>query len=175
MRETDWGKLGLVLMGRAMLSKYLTQFYIDGCGYVPSQVVWPEAKLSPQASTGDFWTLTAKSDSAFCGNTAPFSWILVCTSFVCALQESIFPVLWKFCNQIPLDSKVKFPVGSNSLCWILRLGNLLWVLELLTMWEFVWYNCSAVCGSSAGQLYGGVNGDLLQEGLCHMVSDSGLP
>ena len=47
------GKLGLVLMGRAMLSKYLTQFYIDGCGYVPSQVVWPEAKLSPQASTGE--------------------------------------------------------------------------------------------------------------------------
>ena len=33
--------------------------------------------------------------------------------------------------------------------------------------EFIWYNCSAVCGSSARQLYGGVNGDLLQEGLCH--------
>ena len=37
----------------------------------------------------------------------------------------------------------------------------------LTMREFVWYNCSAVCASSAWWLYGGVNGDLLQEGLCH--------
>ena len=35
------------------------------------------------------------------------------------------------------------------------------------MREFVWYNCSAVCASSAWWLYGGVNGDLLQEGLCH--------
>ena len=29
--------------------------------------------------------------------------------FVCALQGSISPVLWKFCNQIPLAFKVKFP------------------------------------------------------------------
>ena len=35
------------------------------------------------------------------------------------------------------------------------------------MQEFIWYNCSAVCGSSARQLYGGVNGDFLQEALCH--------
>ena len=37
---------------------------------------------------------------------------------------------WKFCNQIPLASKVKFPRGSQSLCQIPRLGNLLWVLEI---------------------------------------------
>ena len=38
---------------------------------------------------------------------SPGSW---CTrGFVCALQESVSPVLWKFCNQIPLASKVKFP------------------------------------------------------------------
>ena len=30
------GKLGLVLMGRAMLSKSLIQFSVDGCGCVPS-------------------------------------------------------------------------------------------------------------------------------------------
>ena len=59
---------------------------------------------------------------------SPGSW---CTcGFVCALQESVSPVLWKFCNQIPLASKIKFPGGSQSLCWIPRLGNLLWVLEL---------------------------------------------
>ena len=31
---------------------------------------------------------------------------------------------------LPLTSKVKFPGGSQSLCWIPRLGNLLHVLEL---------------------------------------------
>ena len=50
--------------------------------------------------------------------------------FVCVLQESLSTVLCKFCNQIPLASKVKLPGGSQSLCQIPRLGNLLWVLEL---------------------------------------------
>ena len=36
MGETDWGKLGLVLMGRAMLHKSLIQFSMDGQGCVPS-------------------------------------------------------------------------------------------------------------------------------------------
>ena len=49
---------------------------------------------------------------------------------VCALQESVSPVLCKFCNQVQLASKVKLPVGSQSLCQIPMLGNLLWVLEL---------------------------------------------
>ena len=45
--------------------------------------------------------------------------------FVSVLQESVFPILWKYSNQIPLASKVKFPGGFQS-----RLGNLLWGLEL---------------------------------------------
>jgi len=58
---------------------------------------------------------------------SPGSW---CTQgFVCALQQSVSPVLWKFCNQISLT--FKFPGASQFLCWILRLGNLLWALELL--------------------------------------------
>ena len=36
MGETGWGKLGLVLMGRAMLHKSLIQFSMDGQGCVPS-------------------------------------------------------------------------------------------------------------------------------------------
>ena len=44
----------------------------------------------------------------------------------------------------------------------------------LTVQEFIYYNCSAVCGCSARQLYGGVNGDLLQEWLCNMPCDPGL-
>ena len=54
-----------------------------------------------------------------------------CTQdFICVLQQSASPVLWKFCNQIPLVSKVKFTWGSQSLCQVPMLGNLLWVLEL---------------------------------------------
>ena len=51
--------------------------------------------------------------------------------FVCALQESVSPVLWTFCSQIPLAFKVKFPGDSLMLCQTLRLRNQLWALELL--------------------------------------------
>ena len=46
------------------------------------------------------------------------------------------------------------------------------VLSLVTV--TIWCNCSAVCELSAQWLYGEVNGDLLQEGLCHRLCDSGL-
>ena len=59
---------------------------------------------------------------------SPGSWCA--QGFVCALQESVSPLLWTFCNQIPLASKVIFPGGYQSLCQIPRLGNLLLVLEL---------------------------------------------
>ena len=36
MGKTDWGKLSLVLMGRAMLHKSLVQFSVDGLICVPS-------------------------------------------------------------------------------------------------------------------------------------------
>ena len=55
--------------------------------------------------------------------------------FFCALQESVYPVVWKFCNHIPLSFKVKFPGGPQSLCGIPRLGNLLWALELVQQCE----------------------------------------
>ena len=35
--------------------------------------------------------------------------------FLCVFQESVSRVLWKFCNQIPLALKVKFPGCSQSL------------------------------------------------------------
>ena len=50
--------------------------------------------------------------------------------FVCALQDSLFsPVLWKLWNQILLAFQIRFPVYSQSLGWIFRLGNLIWGLE----------------------------------------------
>ena len=36
------------------------------------------------------------------------------------------------------------------------------------MEEFIWYHCSALYGLSALWLYGGVNGDILQECFCHL-------
>ena len=43
-RDWQWGKLGLALVGRALLSKALIQLSADGWGYSPSLVVvWPEA------------------------------------------------------------------------------------------------------------------------------------
>ena len=64
MGETDWGQLCLVLMGGAMLSKSLIQFYVDGWGCVPSlSLTWgqtmagrrqwqPTPVLLPQKSHG---------------------------------------------------------------------------------------------------------------------------
>ena len=82
-------------------------------------------------------------------------------------SKSLFP-------QSPLASKVKFSGGFQSICQIPRVGNLLWVLELfLTVREFLWYNCSAIFGLPAWWLYGGINSNLLQEGLCHRLCDPG--
>ena len=44
----------------------------------------------------------------------------------------------------------------------------------LTLQGFLWYNCSAVSGSSAWWPFGGANGNLLQEDLCHMPCVPGL-
>ena len=61
-----------------------------------------------------------------------------CTQdFVCALQLSLSLVLWKFCNQIPLASKVKFPGVGKSFMGL---------RTFLTVREFLWYNCPAICG-----------------------------
>ena len=80
------------------------------------------------------------------------------TGFVCALQESVSPVLCKFCNQIPLPSKVKLSGGSQSLCQIPRLGNLLWVLEISQQCE----NSSGIIVLQfVGHLLGGFREGLL--------------
>ena len=60
---------------------------------------------------------------------SPGSW---CAQVLSVLSKNLFsPVLWKFCNQIPLAFKVKSIGDSQSFfCQILRLGSLLWSLEL---------------------------------------------
>ena len=59
-------------------------------------------------SIGDSWTLTGSLAQCFMGSLllSPGSWYT--QVFVSDLQESVSLALWKFCNQIPLASKVKF-------------------------------------------------------------------
>ena len=105
--------------------------------------LWP---VSPLETPGHSWASLGQS---LVGSLllSPGSWCA--QGFACALQESVPPVLWKFCNQIPLASIVRFPGGSQSLCQIPKLQNLLCVLELLTVQKLLWYNFYAVSESSA--------------------------
>ena len=102
---------------------------------------------------------------------SPGSW---CTSgFVCALQEADSPVLWKFHHQISLAFKVKLLGGSQSLCLIPRLGNLLWALEFLQQCENFF---SIIVLQFVGCLLGGsmVELSLFQEGFWHTLCLPGL-
>ena len=148
-------------MGRAMISKYLIQFSTWCWGCVLSLLLglrpncWPKPPHrtpghSQASLTQSLVGTLLLSLSSWCAQ-----------GFVCALHESVSQVLWKFCNQIPLASKVKFSGDSQSLCQISSLGNLVGPRTFLTVWEFIWYNCSAVCGLSAQWLCGGFNGYLL--------------
>ena len=48
-RDWLWGNLSLVLMGRAMLSKSLIQFSVDGCSCVPSLLVtWGQTMVEAE-------------------------------------------------------------------------------------------------------------------------------
>ena len=67
------------------------------CGHCCAQCPQPCSRpLLTHASARDSWTLTGKSVSVSCGVTAPFFWVLLHTGFLCALQESVSPVLCKF-------------------------------------------------------------------------------
>ena len=114
-------------MGKAMLSKSVIQFSVEGWLYVPFLLFdlrpnydggnedngdllqnvpfmhcytqCPQPCSRPQqtdASARDSWTLRASLGQVSCGVTALLSWVLVYTGFVCALQESVSPVLCKF-------------------------------------------------------------------------------
>ena len=113
-------------MGRAMLSKSLIQFSVDGWGCVPSllfdlrpnyaggkRIMATSFKRSHDALLhsvppalqqatadpclcGDSWTLTGKSGTLSCGVAAPFSWVLMCTRFCLCPPRVCFPVLCKF-------------------------------------------------------------------------------
>ena len=83
----------------------------DSCCQCPYPCGRP---LPTHTSLGDPQTLKGKSGSVSCGVTAPFPWVLVHTRYSLCPPESLFPsVLCKFCDQILLSSKVRFPLHST--------------------------------------------------------------
>ena len=66
---------------------------------------------------------------------------------LCVPSKSVSPVLWKFCNQIPLDLKVRFPGGSQSPLDAQVGKSGVGPGTFTTVTELLWYNCSPVCGS----------------------------
>ena len=100
---------------------------------------------------------------------SPGSW---CAKVLFVCSKSLFP---HSCGSSVIKSH--WPPKSNSLGISVHLPDpqvgksIVGPRTFLTVQELIWYNCSAVCGSSAEWLYHEVNGDLLQEGLCHMLCD----
>ena len=150
----------IILMGGAKLSKSLIQLSGDGWGCVPSLLFdlrpnygggmkkMATSFIRSRAHTAPLSALALRkaiSDPRLCRRLlviyrkvwVSFLWgsLLLspgpwCTRLSLYLPRVYFPVLCKFCNQIPLASKVKFSGSSQSLFQIPRFGNLLWVLEL---------------------------------------------
>ena len=144
-------------MSRAVLNKSLVQFSVGGCGCVPSLLFnlrpnygggneyngdllqkVPCTLCAPNPAAGHHRPIPlpetpghsqASLDQSLVGSLLLSPGFLCTQGFVCALQESVSPVLWKFCNQIPLAFKVIFPGYFQFLYLIPRLGNLLWALE----------------------------------------------
>ena len=68
------------------------------------------------ASAEDSWTLSSISGECLVRLLllSPGSWYA--QGFVCVLQESVSAVRCKFCSEIPLASRVKVSMSSQSLC-----------------------------------------------------------
>ena len=153
-RQEYWSGVPLPsLMGGAVLSKSLIQLSVDGAVFSPCCLASGQAivglmvvmvtsfkriysvSLTPQQATlypylhrrllYTHWKVWL---SLLWGHY--FFFLGSSVHKACDFQESVSPVLWKLCNQVPLASKVKFPVGSQFLFQIPRLENLLWALEL---------------------------------------------
>ena len=98
----------------------------------PNPAAGRHQPMPPPETLGHSWATLGQS---LVGSLLPFPGSWYKQGFVCALQEPVSLVLCKFCNQSPLAFKIKFPGGSQSLCWIPRLGNLWWTPELPQQYE----------------------------------------
>ena len=123
------------------------------CTHSHTQFPRPCSRPAPiHASTRDSWILTGPGlGQSLVRSLLLPPWVLVHTRFCLCPLRICFPILWKLCDQIhwpPKSTPLPEPQVGKSV-----MGP----RTLLTVWEFLWYNFSAVCGLSAQQLYGGVN------------------
>ena len=111
----------------------------------------------PKPPPGDSWTLTGKSSSISSGVTAPFSWVLVHTSFIFVPSKSLFP---QSCGRSVI--KFHWPPKSNSLEFsIPLLDPQIWKPVVcprtsLIAQELLSHKCSPDCVISCW-FYGGAN------------------
>ena len=74
------------------------------CRHCHTQCPWPCSRLPPtHASAGDSWTLMGNLGQSFVRPLllSPGSWCI--QNFVCALQDTVFPVLCKFYGEVNGD------------------------------------------------------------------------
>ena len=74
------------------------------CRHCHTQCPWPCSRLPPtHASAGDSWTLMGNLGQSFVRPLllSPGSWCI--QDFVCALQDTVFPVLCKFYGEVNGD------------------------------------------------------------------------
>ena len=96
--------------------------------------------LPAQTSAGDCQTLTGRSGSISCELTAPFP-------LGPGMHKVLFVPSKSLCFPQSFESSSKSFLGdSQSLCWILRYGNLMWCLEPSYQCRKIWYYCSPTCG-----------------------------
>ena len=162
-----------------MLSKFLIQFSADGWSCVPClSLAWGQTMIGVMAVLATSFERTYASivvcsapDYA-AGHCQPMpppetpgqSQASLAQSLVgslsfllgsgahkvfCALQESVSPVLWKFCNQIPLAFKFKFLAVLLPMRDLQVGKSAVDPTTFTTVTEVLWYNCFPVCGSSA--------------------------
>ena len=91
--------------------------------------------------------------------------VLLCLPRVC-FSSSVIKSHWP--SKSDLLGVLSHFAGSTG--WDICLGP----RTFATVQELLWYNCSPVCGSSALWLCSGINDNLLQEDLCHMLHLPGL-
>ena len=143
-RDWWWGKLGLVLMGGAMLSKSLIQLSVDGWGCVPSLLF----DLRPNYGGGD------EANSHLLQKVPCMHCYIQC--------------LWP-CSRLPPTPLLKTPGHSQASPRQSLVGSLLlspgsWCAQGLVcaLRESV---SPALC--KYWELYGRINGNLFQKGLYH--------
>ena len=100
-------------------------------------LVWPEAELLTHASIGDSWTLTGKSYSVFCGDTALLSWLLVHARFCLCSPRICFPSPVKVLQSNPTGALSQISWGFSVPLPDPQVGkSVVGPRAFLTVWDF---------------------------------------